>query len=332
MAGVKPLRKLQVGVEVTAGTAVAATDIMRCTGTLEDQQETVFAEEDIGYLSGVDRTYVPKLGAAVTMDGEATYEQIGIIFSAGIENIVTPGTDGVGSGKVYQFDFPTTAPNTIKTYTIEGGDNQQAEEMEYAFVQKFGLSGAAGEALKFSADWFARQAAPTTFTSISTLTEVDSILVSKAKLYIDAASGTMGSTQKANTMLGVDLKVTTGWTPVYTGDGSTYFSFIKCLMPEVVLDVTFEHDSTAVAEIAAWRAQTARQICLKFEGAALATAGTLYPVKTMLVNLAGKWEKFSKIDEQDGNDIVTGTFRARYNATATKYAQIIVVNEIASLP
>lgn len=332
MAGVKPLRKLQLGVESTSGTAVAATDIMRCTGTLEDQQETVFADEDVGYLSGTDRVYVPKKLAAVTMEGEATFEQLPIMFTAGIENIVTPAADGAGTGKIYQFDFPTTAPNTIKTYTIEGGDNQQAEEMEYAFVEKFELSGNAGEALKFSADWLARQAAPTTFTTISTLTVVEEILVSKAKLYIDAAGGTIGTTQKTNTLIGIKLSCVTGWQPVYTGDGNTYFSFIKCVMPELMLDVTFEHDATAVAEIAAWRAGTARLVQLKFEGAALTSAGTAYTYKTVIVNLAGKWEKFSKIDEQDGNDIVTGTLRCRFNSTASLFAQIIVVNEVASLP
>ena len=53
MAGVKALRKVQLGLESTKGTAVAATALWRGTGTIEDKREVVFPDEDIGYLSGV---------------------------------------------------------------------------------------------------------------------------------------------------------------------------------------------------------------------------------------------------------------------------------------
>ena len=52
MTGIKKLRKLQLGRETTAGTAVNATDLWRGIGTIEDQTEVMFPEEDIGYLSG----------------------------------------------------------------------------------------------------------------------------------------------------------------------------------------------------------------------------------------------------------------------------------------
>jgi hypothetical protein len=89
-----------------------------------------------------------------------------------------------------------------------------------------------------------------------------------------------------------------------------------------------------MAEKAAWRAGTARLIQLKFEGSALTTTDDLatYDVKTFIINLAGKWEKFGPLDDQDGDDVVTGTFRARYNAEAARFAEIIVVNEVETMP
>jgi hypothetical protein len=99
-----------------------------------------------------------------------------------------------------------------------------------------------------------------------------------------------------------------------------------------VLDITFEHDGSAAAQKVIWRAQTPRKIQLLCQGLALATPGTAYTYKTMIINLVGKWEKFSKLGDQDGNDIVTGTFRAKYNATAADSGQIIIVNEIAAVP
>lgn len=182
------------------------------------------------------------------------------------------------------------------------------------------------------ADWLGRQVSKATFTASLDLDPVETILFSKTKLYIDAASGTIGTTLKSSTLLGAELSIKTGLVPVFTGDGNLYFTFTKCVGPEVLLKVTFEHNASAVAEKDAWIAQTARVIRLITQGTALTTAGTAYTYKTLQIDLAGKWEKFEKIDEQDGNDIVTGTFRARYNDDAELFGQILVVNELSALP
>lgn len=333
MAGVKALRKIQLGAETTAaGTAIAATTIWRGMGTIEDQREHVFVDEDIGYLSGVDRSYQPKLLAALSMGSTpATFEQLPHLFEAGIRTD-SPSQDGTGSGYIYQYTLPTTSANTIQTYTLEGGDNQEVEEMEYGFVESCTLEGSGGEALMMSAEWRGRQVTVSAFTGAISLPSVEEILFSKGKLYIDDVDGTIGDTQKSNTLLNASLSITTGWVPVWTADGALYFTFAKQVMPEVVLNLTFEHDGTAAAEKVNWRAETPRLIRLLFEGSALSTAGTDYTYKTLIIDLAGKWESFDAIGDQDGNDIVSGTFRARYNSTAALFADIIVVNELSSLP
>lgn len=333
MAGVLTLRKIQLGREVTAGTAVAATAVWRGMGSLEDQRETAFADEAIGLMVPTDRAYQPKLlSGMVFEDGPATFEQIFHVLEAGIKTVGTGVADGAGSGKIYNYTFPTTAPNTIKTYTIEGGDNQQAEEMEYAYVDELNLNGAGGEAVMLTANWLGRQSTPTSFTGALTAPTVEEILFSKGKLYINADTSAFGTTIKSSTLLEMSLRIKTGFIPVWTADGALYFTFHKQVRPEVELNITFEHDATGVAEIAAWRARTARAIQLKFEGAALASAGTAYTYKTLIVNLAGKWSEFEKIGEKDGNDIVAGTLRGAYNATLATMGNIIVVNEVASVP
>ena len=99
------------------------------------------------------------------------------------------------------------------------------------------------------------------------------------------------------------------------------------------MDITFEHDGTSQAEKAAWRAGTTSLIQVKFEGTTLSDAvGGTYAVKTFIINLTGKWEKFTPLDEQDGDDIVTGTFRARYNATSASFAQFVLANETETMP
>jgi len=331
MAGIKALRKIQVGQESTAGTAVAASTIWRGEGTGADTREIVFPAEDVGILGGLDRAYTPKLGAEITLEETpATFEQLPYILAGGIKDVAGV-QDGAGTDYIYTYPFATTAQNTPQTYTIEYGDDQQAEEAEYCFVREFTLSGNAGEALMMSATLEGRQCTTTTYTGALSIPTVEEILFSKGKLYIDPASTYPATTNKANTLLNMELSVTTGMQAVFTADGVVYFSFVKNVMPEIMLNITFEHDSTAVAEIAAFRAKTARSVALTFEGTAPATPGTTYSYKTLQVQLLGKWESFEALGEQDGNDIVTGAMRCRYNGTAAALGSIICVNELSAL-
>lgn len=332
MSGIRALRKIQMGRETTAGTNIVATTIWHGIGTLEDTTETTFKEEDIGYLSGVDDAYIARVGGKLEMDSvEATFEQTPHVLEAGVKT-VTPVADGAGSGWIRTYTFPTTTPNTTKTYTLQGGDNQQAEVMNYSFVEEFSLEGKGGEAWKVSSTWQGRQITPQAFTAAASLPAVEDMLFGLTKVYIDAVSGTFGTTQKTFTLLAAKLTYKTGLLAKYTADGRLDFSFVQTTMPECTLELTFEHDATSVAEKAAWKAGTARLIRLKTEGNNFTTAGTAYSKKTMIIDVAGKWESFGPLDDQDGNDIYVGMFRGRYNATRADFGKIIMVNALSALP
>jgi hypothetical protein len=325
------IRKLQVGKETTAGVEVNATHIWYGTGMPDDRSEAIFPEENVGYISGSDRSYIPKLDCGFVFDQtECTFEQSPIIFSAAIKNVVTGAADTGGSGKIYTYTATTTQQQLPRTWTLEGGDDQQEEQVLHGFVEDFSLSGAAEEAVKISANWRGKTLSPSSFTTGLTLQPVEEVLFGKGRLYIDDADGTIGTSVKSNTFLNFDLSWKTGYKAVWTADGSLDFSFMKQVKPEIEMRVTFEHDGTAVAEKAKKVASVSRLIRVKFEGSALTTAGG-YTYKTLIIDLAGKWQRFEMIENRDGNDVVTGIFRAGYNATSGLYARVIVVNEVASV-
>lgn len=335
MPGVKALRRIQGGLESVAGTAVPATFRWRGTGTMQDAREVTFVNEDVGYLTQVDRTYIARLAALYTFDeSPASFEQLGYILNAGIVGS-TGIADGVGTGYIYIYNFPGAAQQTPYTYTIEGGDDTQAEEMEYSFVESFNMKGEAGGPLNVTANWRGRQVTATTFTPSTdvTLPDVETILFSKGKLYLSASTDAFGtSTDLAvQTWIDFDLNITTGIMAYETADGALYFSGVKNVAPEIVATFTFEHNATAIAEKALWRLETVRRIQAKFEGSAL-TPGTSYSYKTLIVNLIGKWETWDKIGEKDGNDIITATFRGRWNVTEATGGGFILVNSLAALP
>jgi len=335
MTGIRTLQKIQMGRETTAGTAVVATTLWRGLGVPEDGLELVYPDENIGVLAAGDRAYIPKLqGKFKFASVEATFEQLLHIFEAGIKTVGTGVTDTGGSGKVYAYPMTTTVPNTIKTYTLEGGDNAGVERIEYAYVDSFSIDGKAGEALMVEADWIGRQVTTTAgWTPNVVAPSVEEILFTPGRFYLDAIGGTIGTTQVSNTLLEMSVKVKTGWTARWTANGlGKYFGYTRLTGPEVSLDLKFEHNSTAVAEKAYWRAATSRLARLEFPGTALTTAGT-YTTKLLRLDFCGKWEKVSGLDDDDGNDILTFTMKPKYNSTAAKFFDVTVVtNGLATVP
>lgn len=333
--GIRVLRQLNLGRESSKGTAVAATTPWRGVGVIADNRVVAFPREDIGYISGLDRTYIAKLGAAIQMEAvPATFEQLLHILEAGVKT-VTPTTDTApGSGFIYTYTFPTTAENSIKTYTIEGGDDAGVEEMEYAFVESFALNGLAGEALMMEAIWAGRQATTSAFTGSLVIPDVEEMLFSKASMYADPSSDTLGTTLLSDTLYDMRLSVVTGLIPAYLANGQLYFSKEIMSEPEILLSATFEHNANAITQKANWIAETETQIRIDIPGSGLTTTdnSATYDTKLLQINLAGKWESFDPIGERDGDDIVRGIFRARYSAAATLFASIVVVNELSSIP
>ena len=333
MAGIKALRKLQFGRETTAGTITTPTFIWRGMGTIADTREVKFPEEDIGYLGGTTRSYTPQLSGELLIESvPATFEMFPHLLEMGIKT-ATPSIDGTtGSGYIYAYTLPTTAAQTIKTYTIEGGDNQEAEVMEYCHVTDFTLTGDERQAWMIGANIKGRQVALQAFTGSVTVPTVEEMLFQKTRLYIDAIGGSWGGTVKSNSLIAAQLTVKTGMTAKFTADGNLYFSFVQTLAPEVRLRLTFEHDAVSAAQKVNWRAETPVLIRLDISGSTLATPGTLYSTKKCLIDLAGKWESFKKIGDRNGNDVLEGEFLARYDSTGSKYGTITVVNTLSALP
>ena len=324
---------IQLGIESTSGTEVDASTIWRGIGTMDDKRTITFPDEDIGYISQTDRAYEPKLEASISFESvPLTFEQGPYVFNAGVK-LATAAQDGTaGSGYSYVHTAPTTSVNTIGTYTIEAGDNIQEYQMLYSFVEKIKLSGKAGEAWMVQSDWVGRQVAKGTKTASLSLPTVEEVPFSATTMSIDTVGGTIGSTAVSNTLLACEIDITTGWHGTWTGDNK-YFSLhnMDGKKLDITAKITYLHNASAVAEYDAFVAQTPRQIRIESVGSALTTGGT-FTDKTFRVDMAGKYETWDKIGEDNGDDIVVATLKVRYDATAALYFEPTFVNQLTTLP
>lgn len=342
--GISALGKTLIGVEALAGaTTDAPTTHWRGTAKLADRRETVFPPERVGIFGGTTRSYVPRTGGEVVLDGDATFEQLCYIMNAGIY-LATATTDASSgftrSWRVQQSSSDAYVTTDLGTMVIEVGDNIDVESQRFGFVREYSLSGKQGEAIQVNATVQGR--APSTSSAFTAVGSTDlenpaqTILVSMGRLYIDDSTGTIGTTAKTETILDFSFKHTTGWVAMDAKDGRLDFSDIKHVDDEMILDVTFEHNGTAIAERAAWRAQTERAIRLQFAGNALTTtdAGATFDTYALRLDLYGKWMTFGAdgLDEQDGDNIYKGSFKVAYSAAAAAKATISICNESGTLP
>ena len=352
-----------------------------------------------------DRTYIPMTGGTLTLEATpATFEQLPYLFEMGVKAVATGSSDSTGTGFVYTYALPTTAKNSINTYSIQAGDDNQTEFEQYGFAESIKLSGKVNAAIEMSGVLKTRAVAPISYTaatiSFSTIAISDSanglgvfssttsrvkvtgasvsanntvfsvsagstaaltitggstevagstvtieqffdsvsipaveeILFNKGLLYIDPSTGTAGTTLKSQTFLGFDFDLATGWKGQPAGDGRLDFSFTKSTRPSGTLKVTFEHDGSASTEKAAWLAQTVRQVRIKVAGSTLTTAGSVYSTKTLIIDVVGRWIDFSSLEDDNGNDTLTGTLLFGYDSTVGTSGQFIVVNQLSALP
>jgi hypothetical protein len=419
MDGVKDSRKTQLGREVknggAAGTAVAATAVMRGQWSRSNDTPVTFPPENVGYLAELNRSYSPYvLGSIKQGPDPATFEQFPYLLAAAIRGISTGVADGAGSGRIYDYPWPTTvgsvertattigfttATKTIadsgnglgylkvgdqiqisgaaqganngiftvqtvaagsvtvaeavtteaagasvtitvltETYTIEDGNNALVERSAYSYPTGFELAGKGGanaDALTLSATWVTRQwaALAAGFTAGIALPAVTEALFANSHLYIDDVGGTMGATEKVDTIAGFTYKAQTGLKHQFAGSGNLYFTGVKRKTKiQHALSIQLYQNAAAIAEYNAWLAHTPRLLRIRIDGPNLGTPGTTYSKKTILLNFPGTWSKFPSLDDIEGAEVLPGEFRPAYDPTAAIGPSITVVNELASLP
>ncbi len=335
--GVTKERRMQLGGEATAGTAVAATALFRGpANSILDNRPVEHPDENVGYNVDMGRVYTPNIGAEYDMpDCPVTFEQGPYIPNASIHSLMTGVADGgTSTAKIYAFPFSTKqADHTFKTFTVEAGNNNLAHEMEYAFIDKWGISGAPKQALMWKGvHWIGRQRTSTTFTGSLTPPSVEEVLFQKGKIYLNDSGATIGTTQKTGTWLGFDFNVASGLVPVWTGDGNLYFIFVKPTGIKASGTLTVEDDATASGLETDWVANTRKMMRLEFAGSATGGTGGTYSTKLLRLDMALTIDKIDILQSVNGNDTKKINFTAVNSLTDSLFVNLTFVNLLATIP
>ncbi|MBI1296665.1 hypothetical protein GC175_17050 [bacterium] len=317
---------IQLGPEVTPGTAVAATTVWRGPATdIEDGSPKEFIDESAGLLVPTDRVITPYEIAMLSVpETAATFEQIMHVLEAGIQQ-ATPS--GVGP-YVRDYAYGVSTPNAVRTYTLETGNKLagDAHEMAYGIVSSFTLSGGAQEAWRLASNWTGRRKVSTTLTGALSVPSVEEMLFQRSKVYIDASGGTIGTTQVTGQLVAASVSVTTGIQAIFTGDGNLYFAAIKYTKPKVEFSLTMELKSSGqvATERTAHANRTTRLIRLGIPGATPAN-------RNLNLDLAAKYTSVGSYQNSNENTTVQLNGEARYSSTDALFFAAKLTNQVASI-
>jgi hypothetical protein len=336
--GITNERKMQFSWEGTPGTIEAARVIWRGpANSIEDQRSTYNPDENVGYAVELPRPYTPTVSASYSMpDSEVTFEQGPYIANACIAALVTGVADGGTSGaKIYAFPHAATAAaHTHKTFTIEAGNNNLSHVMEYAFVDKWGISGTSSDAKGLmwkGVHWTGRQRAAQAFTGALTPVLPEPVLFRKGKLYLDDATGTLGATQKTLTWLAMELNGDPGLEAVGTGDGDLFWSYVQYKGAKITGSITVIDDATANGLETDWVANTNKLLRMQFAGSATSGTGGTYTTKLLRLDQSIWINKVNTLSSSNGKDTKKVDFTCAYNITKTLMMTMTFVNALATL-
>src|SRR6266568_1752679 len=220
-AGLNALQKAQAFLETTRGTAAAATRIVYFDrgAWFEQIVGKEFPSEDRNSFVDNYRQVITDHRVQLSGGADATFDDLawwGQIFWKGSVAAVLSNTS------VYTRTFqPTVATDDLQTATLEIGNDTQAYQVPYCLGQKLELDWAGGQAVKMSVDLLGQQLVAQAFTGALSDRVLEDLVGTTAKVYIDNAGGTIGTTQALNVLRG-KLTWENAWTQITHLRGNLY--------------------------------------------------------------------------------------------------------------
>lgn len=331
-----PLRNLQIGLESTPGTLVAATKRLVGVSVYTPGIDREFEDFPRGVRAPVTGGGFENFkGSMLKHEGNATYQEILYPFLTGILNDAAP----TGSGPyVWTFapNLTSNASLAIKTATLEyviedGSTKHYQRESGYGFTKKITIEGGFNKPTKHSWEMGMRAEQSSTVTGAIAAHSRQQIPGNLWKLYIDDSWAGLGGTLKSLLIRDFTLEITTGYVEDFTLDGRADLDFTQ-ILPEQFnysLDMTFEHNADAATEVGKWRG-TAGVQSLRFVRLIATNSGAGAAERTVQLDMAGKYMEPPDFSEENGIEIMTMKLGGEYDSTGTKIFEANVTNDLAT--
>lgn len=332
---IRPLRKLQIGMEGTKGTLVAATRVLTGNSALIEKRDR--------YHSDYPRGIAATVGGAGTLTKQWTELQHATELSAedilwplltGIKGAVSP--TGGGTAKTWVFTPElTTAIRTVDAATVEfmrsdGTTNHYAGEAGYCMTDAFSIESTPENIATLNWSMFGRaRQSDTPTAALVPYTSLEALAGGQLFAYCDTTWAGLGGTQLTGMQRRVRFDCQTGVMPQWTSEGRADLDYaghaIKSLGAK--LSIIWELDSVGAARYASYRANDLIYIRLKWVGSAISGGGN----KTVQIDGAFRFASDPTFSEEDEQTLMAADLDAVYDATGTKILEFTAINTLAAV-
>lgn len=320
------LQAVQLGVEVTPGTPVAANRKLLATSIEPGIQATVNQFRPAGgkfmTVAALGKEWVEAdiAGAGVYTDP--------VYLLASVMNYAAPAQQGATTAYKWTFSPAQAAEDTIKTYTVEFGGAVRAARFAYGLVTEFGMefdrenigiTGAMiGKALEDGV----------TLTATPTEIALTPILPKHVDIFVDTTAAGLGTTKLLRVLSG-SFSIGNRYNPVWPLNSAlSGFAAHVEVEPELTFEMMVEADAAGMALLTALRDGSKRFIRLKATSDQLAGVGFPYVFQ---IDFCGSIVEPQEFSDEDGVYAIGFQFRGTYDATWAKAFQVEITNALTGL-
>jgi hypothetical protein len=329
-------QQVQIGVETTSGTAVAATKNLLALSIGLNVAEDVHTFQPRGakYPSVV---YNGKEWADCDVSGDATYSEIQYPLSS---VLTTPTNaqlmDAATPTGAYQWTWSpaTFGSDTPKTFTVEQGDSVRAQRAKNMIVSSFTLGFDRG-GVTIGGDGFAEAIEDGVTLTAAGVTSIPTVPIQPTQLdvYLDPTFGALGTTKLLRVLSG-EFAVSGRYDSLFVID-STKPSYVAVLEkdPGSTFKLKVEADAAGMALLNSFRTGATSFIRLKATGPRIyqgaTTPADVY--HSFQIDAAGKISALGKFEDSDGVYAVEFTFTTVHDSAWGRAFQIKLVNNQPTL-
>lgn len=338
---------VQIGLETTPGTAVAANKQLSATTIRLSPKSEV---DEFGPEGQKDVTLVSQVAewSEAALEGRLTYEEFGYLLSMfyGVPTaraITDASAVAVAGAYGYEWTATQTTLDTPKTATVERGSSYRAMRAAFMVVKDLGYSiGRRGGGPSISGAAFAQRIEDAiTLTASPTAVAANPVQAPQVDIYLNATAATIGTTKLARGSK-AEWKRNGKFKDYWVLDSSKT-SFVDAVetKPDAMLTLTLEADASGMGLLTNLRAGSTVYVRVEAKGAQLGvTSGgwkigggaTITGNASMLFrhDMALKVQDMAPIEDQDGVMGGAWPLRVVYDATLGYSERITLVNALAA--
>lgn len=317
---------IQLGVETTPGTGVAANKRLQSIGF----EPSPNVDMDTFRPAGSKFAAMATLGkewTVASINGRGSYTEIVYPLSSVLDKATITTPVGATNARNWNFTPDNINPDDPATFTVEHGSSVRADKFSYGLVTEFGMK-FDRSAIEVSGSMLGRAIEDDiTMTSSPSMVKLVQIIPTQVSVYMDDTSVGLGTT-KMTRMLSADFNIGGRYGPVWVLDAANP-SFVNHVetAPDLSCNMVMEADSQGMDLLASMREGETKFIRIEAIGNEIEQDVNYQ----FTLDLCGQVSDSGGFSDNDGVYAVEFSFVGIQDPTWGKALDINVVNDLTAL-